>query len=108
MEHRGTVSKDIEFKQKRERVIRNEYPSGILGVDNPIDPTSKIYYDKNQNLQQKEEKLRQHLMNRQKNIVARGGVSEQINFANTEFTKRSDKVHHEISPFWSRKKRVAQ
>ena len=98
--------KKLILKRREKELFKNEYPNGILGVDDPINSASKIYHDKNQKLQEKEEKLRQHLINRQKNLVIRGGVSEQINFGNTELTKRGDKMHHEISPYWSRKKRI--
>ena len=106
MDSMNSLNKEIGFKRKRARVIKNEYQHGILGVDDPIDQESKLYQDKNKVLQEKEEKLRLHLMQRQKNMAKNGGVSEQINFSTNDFSKRRDEMHHEISPLWSRKKRV--
>lgn len=57
-------------------------------------------------LHEKEEKLRLHLIQRQRNLAKKGGVSEQISFSTNDLTKRKDEMHHEISPLWSRKKRV--
>ena len=102
-----TLSQELGFNKKRYRVLKNEYRNGILGIDDPISSKSDLYQDKYQTMQASDEKHREHLVKRQRNLAKYYGVSEQIEFATNDMTKRQDKLHHEISPFWSRKKRVA-
>jgi len=98
-------SKKLSFNTKRARVMRNEYRNGILGIDDPISPNSNFYRTQNEKIVSKEVQHKDHLQKRQKNLARNYGVSEQIEFSTNEMSKRRDKMHHEISPFWSRKKR---
>jgi len=88
------------------RVLRNEYRYGILGVDDPISPNSEFYQVQNKRIVERENKSKEHLSKRQRLLAKNHGVSEQIEFSTNDQARRKDKMHHEISPFWSRKKRV--
>lgn len=106
MDHLQDISKELGFNKKRERVLKNEYRNGILGVDDPIRSASSLYQDKHNVLKQKEINHRIHLVKRQRNIARCYGVSEQIEFSNNQLSKRPDHMHHDISPLWNRKKRI--
>ena len=98
----------LGFNKKKERVLRNAYRYGILGVDDPINGNSDLYKTQKEALMTKQIKSQCHLAKRQRNLAKNYGVSEQIEFSTNSMVKRQDKMHHEISPFWSRKRRVAQ
>jgi len=98
MESMHNISRQLGAEKKKARVITNGYRSGVLGDDQ-----QKLINTSN-NL--KEDKFQGHLHKRQRNMTRNYGVSSQIEFSQSEYSNRPDKMHHEISPLWSRKKRV--
>mmetsp|Transcript_6558 Transcript_6558/g.5636 ORF Transcript_6558/g.5636 Transcript_6558/m.5636 type:complete len:175 (+) Transcript_6558:54-578(+) len=78
------------FINKRDRLMKNSWRHGVVGVENPLNPDSEVYNDIHHNKQLIEENKNYINNKRKKNLSKYNNTSSQINFGIDPQYSRSD------------------
>lgn len=93
------------YINKRDRLLKNSWRHGVIGVENPLDPDSEVYNDIHQNklIEQKNKDIINN--RRMKNLVKYTNTSSQINFGiEPKFARLEEKKIVELDHQWKSKR----